>query len=66
MDIKRIRKLGGSYIVVIPPKYIKALNFFVGDYVREELIENTLQINKIDFSGETIKELKLKEVLHAK
>ncbi len=65
MDIKRIRKLGGSYIVVIPPKYIKALNFVVGDYVREELIEDTLQINKIDFSREIKEKLNSKEALHA-
>lgn len=65
MDIKRIRKLGGSYIIVIPPKYIRAMNFVVGDYIREELIEDTLLINKINFPGQIKKELNLKEAPHA-
>jgi antitoxin component of MazEF toxin-antitoxin module len=65
MELQRVYKQGGSYALVLPKRYLVSLNILPGDYVRLDLISDTILINKVDLQKNPGGLPQKQEVAHA-
>lgn len=53
-EVRKVRSLGNSLIVALPPQFLENMTIEAGDYVCVDCVNNKIVIKKVRMNGENI------------